>query len=479
MRLSGTLTSTPTDQTTAPAKTGAAKGTQDAQNTLGDKTVQPTRGKTIGRNIANFFKSIGKPLISLHNRVQAHQAKQKTAANDRAAQTAAKNVLKHLGKDTADVKLASSLPALLAKAAKLDPSNPVGQAVKLLEKAASDVGQGTLLDTTDWKSMAGTINTVIDVGLTRRQATEMVLADDIGFGMKSSVTSNEEIDEAKDGISSLLTELQKKTDAHNNAIARSNAAIQNKQAMTTTLGLIKSAKTLDAKLGHLSDALDLYLTGGVKKGDVFRLNEPVTKAITDLIAEIAPDRQDEIGNTFMTAIRDSDANDVPDKMIDAAGSKLKDGEVTGEHFASVLDVAHKMMTEMIGGTNPDDVEAAANRVPDDVVRVLKLIDQKANEHFPNDDVIAANAFIGTIFLRFEVPAVNTAAKAESENVKYEAVGKMAGAVTLTTFNAAAAGQADKTSRFKPEVGNAYGQFVATYKGSVDLFRSTVLGRDVD
>src|SRR5690606_26340114 len=115
---------------------------------------------------------------------------------------------------------------------------------------------------------------------------------------------------------------------------------------------------------------------------------------------------------------------------------------------------------------------AANSLPTDTVKLLKAIDDEVRKRFPNDDVIAANAFVGSMFLRFQVPFVTLGSQTPERSPKERGVGQLASSLLLSTFNTAATGVkwGSKSDQFKPETATAYADFINKYTDAVKRFR---------
>jgi hypothetical protein len=475
MRLSATITTSPDDKTQAPAKTEGAKGK------LGTQTAAPTHGQTIGRNIANFFKGIGKAFVSLHNRVQAHTAERKLAANTKSAEKAASHLVKAAGKDDPDIRMGLLMPGLLAKAAKLDPADPVGKAVELLTKAHGKLpfNERATFGTTQWAAMESKINKVIDITTDRNKAvTQQIHRSNPGVGIH--VTNSSDVSNLKASVKSLLTALQGQTDKDAVMYAQNAKAANVQSPIDAALKSLKSATAFSGQLDAMEDALDGYFQlPSTTPGTVLRGNSAMTTAIKEFIVSTLPNSKGDMAELLDEELQAADCVKLPSDII--SGGKFIEPNMTPKQFQVIRGVADNLMQEIIGGTDPENIRDAANRLPNTTVQLLQAIDRKITEQFPDDEGIAINAFVGTMFLRFQGSDIATYANLpkEGRTPAEQAVGRLATGMMQSAFNRAADGRPDAKidARFTPENADAYRDFVADYADAVKTFRLAVMDRE--
>lgn len=388
--------------------------------------------------VKNFVKSIGDRVQAHH---QANVEKSRTSAANRGAQKVIDGLLKS---PASEGKVISGLMNLAEKAAKLNPTDPQGKAISLLENK---------LD-----------------GLTAEQKNKLFTGD---FALTKH----------------LMTELGRISRDKSNLVAQAlhDTGFVDGDPPVPLTGPSAKEQLAGRLLDHLADLgkqhfkpeldqlqtdLNHYFTSQNMTAQLmFRGNTEVTKSMAKHLTTINGPALDHVKQQTIDLAKGTEK--LTGQMEIGSYGKLKLDKLSPEQFQEILNGAGEIMKSMMGGATVDGANSAALNLNPNIVRLLKMQDAEVTQHLNGDATARKTAFVGTLFLRSLTSALTDAQPNQSEH--RAGIMKVFSQVVTFALNQSS-DAAGKMEGLSPENQTAITKFVTDHALAIDTFRNTVLAR---
>lgn len=426
------------------------QGTTGTQGTLGNHTVRVGNGTSIKRAISDFFRGIGDSFKTLGDRISKSHERRIEKARTSAANKATDKLVAQLTSGTpSGVKVMNLMTSLIQKAAKLDPNDPVGKAEGMLTARLLNMSDDEKSDffKHDFAAMKQGFKAVFEH---RQQRANLVLD-----GL-NDIMPQEGFDQAKtDGLNPTYTDVLQLLDDLDQEAVQHFAPSQN----------------------QIAQGLDTYFAPGkITEKTMFRGDAQITKDMKKQLERTMPNDTEAKLQSAIQKDCHRIAKQLGDIPVDAYGG-ISDENLSPELLTALLQGAEDVMKNFIGGADANSIQAFANSLPKEAVRLLQNIDGKVAQHLPGNDDARETAFVGTLFLRFLTPAAFNVQVGMQDGPDKQVVRFMSKVVT-DIFNQAGDTMRGRLKFPTQEMKQQYSDFVESFAPIVAQFRTAVLNRTV-